>query len=248
MPAQQFLRLAARHKCSTLQLRNQLRKLAIPKDGSPDNLLDRNLLFPPSMIQNCLTFESVGRIVNCSCAVCGPVVDSEPFNDARLINEIRNEPGNLVLLAILIHMGAGFATRLLHFHGLGKGNDFDIWAVFERNANLKSTLFQNLSDLSGSRHPLSTDELATNFCTIFAETKQLFKPPSFQEGEIFREIPPNANLPFLEETELRGRESSWARWYRFRIHKEFCSPGLSVRFHFDSVDPFEANKTSFDRN
>lgn len=142
MPADQFLSLAIRHKCSTLQLRITLRKHAVPKDGSPNNASSSNQLFPPSMIQRNLTFESVQKIVNCSCEVCRPVNASEPFNDTRLINEIMEEPGSRIMLAILTHMGAGFATTLLHFHGLGRGNDFDIRAVFDRDPTSNGRSFK----------------------------------------------------------------------------------------------------------
>ncbi|MCJ1265556.1 hypothetical protein MMC22_005436 [Lobaria immixta] len=152
------------------------------------------------------------------------------------------------MLAILTYMGAGFAMRLLHFHGLGRGNDFDIRAVFDRNPNLKSTLFQTLSVLSRSRHAASVDDLATTFCKEFAETKQLFIPPSFQEGEVFREIPSNSHLPFVNETELDGRNSSYARLYTFQIHKEFCSPDLSKSTLFRKELPVPGSEGDSERN
>ena len=248
MPADQFLSLAIRHKCCTTQLRNTLRKHAVRKNGSREDARNSNLLFPPSMIQIHLPFESVQKIVNCSCDVCRPVIVSEPFNDTRLINEIKDEPGSRIMIAILAHMGASFATRLLHFHGLGRGNDFDVRAVFDRNPNLKSTLFQSLSGLPRSRHAPSVDDLATTFCRTFAETKQLFIPPSFQEGEVFREIPSNSHLPFVNETDLSGRNWSSARLYTFQIHKEFCSSDLSVCFHLNIVSLSDANKAACDRN
>lgn len=234
MPASEgpFVRLADRHKCSTIKLRSTLRRHAVRKDRLHGNDSNPNLLFPPLMIQTHLTFKSVQKIMNCSCDVCRPVIVSEPFNDTRLINEIRDEPGSRIMLAILIDMGAGFATRLLYFHGLGRGNDFDIRAVFDRNPNLKSTLFQSLSVLSSWSHAPRVDDLATTFCKIFAETKQLFIPPFFQEGEVFREIPSNSHLPFVNETDLYGRNSSTAGLYTFQIHREFCSPDLSVCFYF----------------
>lgn len=229
MSAEDFLSLARKHGCSTYQLRRSLRQHAVHKDGSWHNASDSNLLFPPSMVQKQLDFESIKKVLNCFCAVCNPVIVTEPFNDAQLISEIRDEPGSRIMLAILIHMGAGFAMRLLDFHGLGKHNDFDIVAVFERNPNLKSKLFQNHSNLLGPAW--SVDELATNFCSIFGENLQLFHPPFFREGDIFREIPFNSNLPFIGETEPRSRESSFARLYSFQIHKEFCSSALSVSSH-----------------
>lgn len=238
MPAEDFQSIAQINRCSTYHLRQTLRLHAVHKDGSPDNASTSNLLFPPSMIQEQLDFEPVKKIINCACAVCNPVIVIEPRNDARLISEIRDEPGSRVLLAILIHMGAGFAMRLLHYHGLGRGNDFNIQAVLERNPNnLKSKLFQNLSGLFGSQPALSVDGLAKYFCLIFAENKQLFTPPFFREEDVFREIPLNSNLPFIEENELRSRESSAARLYSFQIHNEFCSPALSVRSHFNLLTP-----------
>lgn len=230
MPAEDFLSLARKHRCSTYQLRNKLRQHAVHKDGYQYNADDSNLLFPHSMIKRQLDFESVKTVLNCFCAVCKPVIVTDPFNDARIISEIRDEPGSRVMLAILTHMGAGFAMRLLHLHGLSRDHyDFDMRTVFERNPNnLKSKLFQTISGLFGSSPALSVDELAAKFCLIFTENKQLFNPPFFQEGDIFREIPLNSNLPFIQEMELRSRESSFARHYRLQIHKEFCSSALSV--------------------
>lgn len=250
MPAELFLNLACEHDCSTHQLRKRLRQYAVHKDGSRLNTSDSNLLFPPSMMQKYLDFGSVDKIVNCSCAMCRPVIVREPSNDQRLIDEIRNEPGILVMLAILIHMGAGFAMRLLYFHGLGRGDAFDIPKVFERNPSLKSQLFQSLYDLLGLKPGSSVDELAVNFCEIFDETEQLFNPPFFQEGEIHRKIPLNSNLPFVNEEELPSGEPLFLESYRqytFQIHSEFCSSALSVRSHIKFGGPFKANKTAADR-
>lgn len=237
MPGDDFLGVAKKHRCLTYKLSKKLRQHAVRKDGLRDNADVSNLLFPHSMIRKQLDYESVKAVLNCSCGICAPVIVTEPFNDPRLIGEIRDERGSCVMLAILTHMGAGFALRLLHFHGLGRDHDFDIVAVFERNPDLKPKLFQKLSGLFGSRPVLSVDDLTARFCSVFKENKQLFNPPLFRAGEIYRGIPLNSNLPFVKEKELRSRESSFARVYSFQIHKDFCSPELSVRSHFILFTP-----------
>lgn len=223
--------------CASYQLRKTLQQNAVRKDGSRHNFNDSNLLFPPSMIQTHLNFESVKAVVDCSCDVCRPVIVREPVNDKLLVDEIRAEPGKCLLLAVLVYMGAGFAMRHLYSHGLGRENNLHVEEAFANNADLKVKLFGHLTNPSDSRPTLNIDERAAKFCEMFAETKQLFSPPHFREGEILQEFPPNANLPFVGETELRDLESSFARLYSFRIHQDFCSPELSVRSHFKSYRP-----------
>lgn len=225
----------ARRNCSTYQLRRDLQRRAVAIDGSRENAASSNLLFVPSKIQECLDFESVKKTVNCSCAVCGPVIVREPFSDTQLINEIIGEPETRLLLAILIYMGAGFTMRSLYFHGLGRDNNLNVEEAFASNAGVKSKLFGHLPALFTSSW--SVDEISNNFCAIFAETKHLFSPPVFREGTNFRGISRNANLPFITEKELRSRESSYARLYKFKIHPEFCSSALSVRSNFDPSIP-----------
>ncbi|MCJ1265184.1 hypothetical protein MMC22_005059 [Lobaria immixta] len=124
-------------------------------------------------------------------------------------------------------MGLGSAIRSLYPHGLGRDNDMNVVEVLTRNAELKSSLFEGLLPLFSPEPFLSIDQLCEKFCAKFAETKQLFMPPHFEEDEIFKIIPCNSKLPFLQEMELNKRPSSYARLYKFRIHPEFCSPALS---------------------
>lgn len=242
MPGEDFLGVARRHHCSTYQLRRTLRQHAIRKDGSRHNNNDSNLLFPPSGIEKAMSSDFVAQILKCPCKICDPL-ESEPFNDEQLNTEIRSRSGTRLVLAILVYMGTGFAMGPLYSHGLGRDNDLNVVEAFANNASLKSSLFGHLPALLGSRPVRSIDELAMDFCERFAETKQLFHPPSFQDGEIFWKIPSNSNLPFLDETELRNRPSSYARLYKFKIHPEFCSPELSVRSPLDFCQFSQANVT-----
>lgn len=242
MPDEDFLGVAKKHHCLTYGLRKDLRQQAIRKDGSPRNKNDSNLLFPPSTIENAMSTDFVAQILTCSCQICDPL-ESEPFHDEQLNIEIRSRSGTRLLLAILVYMGTGFAMRTLYSHGLGRDDDLNVVEAFANNASLKSNLFGHLPALFGSSPVWSIDKLAKEFCERFAETKQLFHPPSFQDGEIFWKIPSNSNLPFLDETELRNRPSSYARLYRFKIHPEFCSPALSVRSALDFCQFSQANVT-----
>lgn len=238
MLAEDSQRIPRRRSCHANQLRKKLRRSAIHKDESR-NSADSNLLFPPSMIETHLDYESVQAVQNCSCGLCRLVIDKEPFNDARLVDEIRREPGTRLLLAILVYMRKGFAMRQLYRHGLGRDNNLNVEEAFSNNADLKFKLFG---------HTSSVDEQVAKFCATFVRTKQVFNPPFFHEEENFREIPPTSNLPFIGEVELRSLESSSARLYRFRIHQGFCSQALSVRSHFKSIEPTEANEFACDRN
>ena len=218
-------------QCSTYRVRRNLRRNAVPKDGSHRNKGDYNLLFPPTVIETSLDIKSVADVLNCSCPVCARVIIKEPVNDHQLIHEITQESGSRELLAILVYMRAGCTMRLLHRNGLGIGNNFDVGAVFAGNHDLKFQLFRHIPAPPGILANAYVDEIATRFCAEFSQMKQLFKSPFFKDSGTFKEIPNNSNLPFLRETELRNRESSYARLYKFEIHEEFCSPALKVCTH-----------------
>lgn len=228
MPADKFLNLAKTNGCSTFSLQRKLRRNAERKDGSRYNAKDSNLLFPDSKLKKYLNANSIATILSCSCKICDSM-DREPLSNGQLNEEVRGEHGTVLLLAILVFMGAGFAMRPLYFNGLGRNNELNVVEAFANNGSLKSDLFGHLPTLFGPSSASSVDELANIFCAIFADTKRLFSPPHFKEEAVFREIHPNANLPFLGEIELSGRQSSYARLFKFKIHPEFCSPALSVR-------------------
>jgi hypothetical protein len=225
-----FLESSARARCSSYQLRKQLKKFAVRKDGCRENAKDENLVFPPKrVLEVVLTEEEVDKVLRCSCEICRDVIVTEPVNDPILQDNIVNQPNGRVLLAVLIWMGASFAMRLLTSHGLGPDN-YNIKAAFAQHENLKRGLFQHLrnsvvDEFRGHR----LRDIKGIFIASFQEATLLFTSPKLSERNVKTNFPKGCNLPFLEEEEQTHWQSSAARLYTFRIQEEFCDSAILVR-------------------
>src|SRR5438034_2109275 len=99
-------------------------------------------------------------------------------------------------------MGAGFAMRYLTQHGLGTST-FDIQMVLE-NVDRQRELLGHLATATRQFRGQILKDTVYCFVESFRNTRLLFIPQKFREGEITTQLPDAYNFPFLVHGENQG--------------------------------------------
>ncbi|KAL5316055.1 hypothetical protein ACEPPN_016932 [Leptodophora sp. 'Broadleaf-Isolate-01'] len=210
--------------CSSLDLEEQLRRVAVKKDSDEHNRGDKNLLYPPGAIKIFLTKSNVKSALGCNCGFCKePPGGRNVLSDQPLVDILTRKAGpdadeTSRKFCVLILMGAGFTAR--HVCSIyNRGLDIsDIDTAQQLQDDLFAPLYQRglFNDLA------NPESLTTRFIDIFKEAQQVFNTPKFDIGE-YKSIMKNANLPFLGEASIFGNANRHGRAqvYQFVIHLEY---------------------------
>lgn len=206
------------NRCEILQLRDNLMKAAIPKNTHKTNQMAYNLLFPPSVLREICTKQAVKSLLDCTCKICSALPGGKSqLRDNNLANGITTDGASerLLLFALLIYMGAGFAVREVCFTVV---SGLDISALEEF---LRKEFFPHLDNKGIS---LSDKDTTSRFLEIFKQACRVFNTPFFASRRGGTEKFIDLNLPFIGENRV-GDSNLW----RFTIHSEFCESELRVR-------------------
>lgn len=218
----QFVRDATIANCGSIQLREELWRRAVRKDGEEKNGADKNLLFPRARIEAVLGLEEMTRVLDCQCTLCTRQ-GQEPMFTANLPHQILQDWSKRRSFAVLIYMGATFAARTFFRHGFGT-NSFNIesaMCILPLPANI------------------NTPNFFKSFREVFESTKLLFEPVFFQKRGVWSTFGAEENLPFLFEKALKSSPQSPSRnMYSFWLHAEFCDGLPSINIPEDQpIDP-----------
>lgn len=211
-------------KCFSLTVREELIKEAVRKNGSSRDGRDKNLLFPPSIIQKVLVREKVAKVFRCKCTMCHSVKGREILTDNQLIDVVTAEEGAVQrqLFAVLAFMGAGFAARhLCSFHTFG-------WDDATQKNSIRSDVFEPL-DLGLTRDVPAPGEVTDLFHATFTKMWKLFASPIIKLRS-HKTILSGENLPFINAQPLNSDKSSFGSLFAFEIHKEFREHDIPVSF------------------
>jgi hypothetical protein len=225
-------------RCASHELSAELRSVAKKKNGETHDKSNRNLLFPPSVIQRTLVRDKIKRVLGCNCKLCSSVRGRDLLTDEILTDAITTEDGDeqRKLFALLVFIGAGFAARhVCSFHTRG-------WDITAREASIRSELFEPLGSATRGIFP-SPAEVTNIFIATFKQTWPLFSTPMMKIGNHVTSLS-GENLPFLNERPLDADTSSFGSMYVFEIHPEFRGPNVPVSRLFVDDDRDTANLSS----
>jgi hypothetical protein len=203
------------HGCKCLALGEVLREKAVRKNGKRHDSSDENLLFPPSVVAQVLLPSVLGDVLECDCDVCRNVPDRITLTDKDMIDALTSQTGDpgRRQFAALVWVGAGFATRYIHFKSMVPGLGQD---------QIQTELFA----LAPNAFP-DPAEAASMFVKLFDYAKRLFNAPTIELDLTHQELSGN-NLPFVNEKRLGTREATFrSRIFGFEIQPEFRGRSLT---------------------
>lgn len=213
-----------RPQCASLDLRNGLIEHAVRKDGVFRNAVDRNLLFPPSIIQNVLSKDKMNNVLNCRCKICCAVKGRDQGRDQGrdlLISNILKDDRQRRLSAVLVFMGAGFAARYI-FSLSTRGFGFNIC-----EDSIKSKLFEPLSSADVAETFSNPEQVTKNFLHTLKIFYRLFDSPKMTLESNHTDLS-GENLPFIDEKELNSDNPQNSKLFTFKIHREFKDTNIPV--------------------
>jgi len=207
-------------RCVSLVIRDDLIKHAVKKDGDNRNLVDGNLIFPPSILRNFLDERVVRTVLGCKCNICEAATRGNLFDDKYLIDTLIKRDGEgpykRILFGTLIHMGTPYATRhICSFNTRGR-------ALSGQNETLSRELFDPLRQKGFLP---STDNPVEAFISNYGRIEHLFNNPRMEFQNVNTRYY-SENLPFIRQSLLGNVNSSFGRLYSFEIHEEFCGVNI----------------------
>ena len=214
----------ARHPpCASVALRDQLRAVAVTKNGNKYVKSDENLLFPSDTITKFLKTErNVKSVLGCNCNICKDLPGGRDIlSDQTLFDILTQKTGvdadqTRRIFCVLLFMGAGFTARhVCSFDNRGL-------EVSHQATILQQDLFGPLQGRGLFNNLTRSEDLTARFVGIFQEARRVFHTPKLDVGD-FRKTFVNVNLPFLREKSLLGNADRHGRAqiYKFDIHPEY---------------------------
>jgi len=236
-----FLEYSGRYKCMSRSLRYTLRKEPETKNNQPygNHITDQNILFTKRVLKNVVTRKIVKLVLKCSCPICGPIARrTPPEEDDRLAIDVSEDVNYQMLFAALAFMGATFAIR-----GLDEHTCDTIDKALDRMPKLellRENLFRPFESyinrcphdgqhLVGRRHD-SLKCLEKQFLAQLRAASWIVRVPFFKADNLLQRFGENHNMPFIDEEQLsNGAPVSDRKYYKFRIHEDYCDVKLKVR-------------------